>query len=437
MTRPRSTPRLSTAPARFASGLLVCLLLVLAVPAAAQAEFQTITAQARAANAEWLPWAPPPPGRPAAVCLIDTGVDLNPDTETNVIERIALDGGDGGNASPSNHGTHMAMAMGAPVNDWGMVGAWPLVRIVSVRAAERGRDTFPFGNYARAIQACQDRAPDLGIKVIALALGGDDASVTVEEQRRLQDYVRRARHDGMNVVAAGGNHGGLPNLPAALDPVFSVGASNSVAALCTFSALPTDVTAPGCGLDGATALGGPTVGGEGTSQASVFVASILAALRSYRPDLDPKDAEALVASSSVAGLDVAATFRSVSLDWLVTRGSASAPHPAPTVREPEIGQGLSEVSVARSKEMPKPIVRVRARSGGRTLLEFLNRPSGATVVVTVVRKAGEFRMRSSVIKKRTSRVIVRRAWVRLGLAYRNGFWTSRAISIARSRASER
>src|SRR3954454_13630341 len=107
----------------------------------ADAEYKTTTSQAVAAHAEWLPYAPPPPNGAAAVCLVDTGVDLNPDTASNVIARIALDGGDPSDLSDSKHGTEMAMVMGAPINGWGMVGAWPQVRIVSVRlatAAARG-----------------------------------------------------------------------------------------------------------------------------------------------------------------------------------------------------------------------------------------------------------------------------------------------------------
>src|SRR3954470_3731341 len=103
----------------------------------ATAEYKTTTAQALAAHAEWLPYAPPPPNGAAAVCLVDTGVDLNPDTASNVIARIALDGGDPSDLSDSKHGTQMAMVMGAPINDWGMVGAWPGLRILSVRLAAR------------------------------------------------------------------------------------------------------------------------------------------------------------------------------------------------------------------------------------------------------------------------------------------------------------
>src|SRR3954468_13634887 len=125
-----------------AATLAAGLALMTAPPA--RAEYKTTTSQALAAHAEWLPYAPPPPNGPAAVCLVDTGVDLNPDTASNVIARIALDGGDPSDLSPSKHGTQMAMIMGAPINDWGMVGFWPGVRIVSVRASSWGDDRFDF-----------------------------------------------------------------------------------------------------------------------------------------------------------------------------------------------------------------------------------------------------------------------------------------------------
>src|SRR3954452_2062479 len=135
--------------------MLACLLGTTATIATgaqpAAAEYKNVTAQALAAHAEWLPYAPPPPNGPAAVCLVDTGVDLNPDTASNVIARIALDGGDPSDLSPSKHGTQMAMVMGAPINDWGMVGFWPAVRIVSVRAFTSSEQAVPLVAYKNGI----------------------------------------------------------------------------------------------------------------------------------------------------------------------------------------------------------------------------------------------------------------------------------------------
>src|SRR4051794_12315580 len=143
---------------RRAAALLACLLGTAAPIATgaqpAAAEYKNVTAQALAAHAEWLPYAPPPPNEPAAVCLVDTGVDLNPDTTPTVIDRVALDGGDPSDLSPSKHGTQMAMVMGAPMNGWGMVGFWPGVRIVSVRASRPGAETLPFAAYTNGIEEC-------------------------------------------------------------------------------------------------------------------------------------------------------------------------------------------------------------------------------------------------------------------------------------------
>src|SRR4051795_12757389 len=120
----------------------------------ADAEYKTTTSQALAAHAEWLPYAPPPPNGAAAVCLVDTGVDLNPDTASNLVARIALDGGDPSDLSPSKHGTQMAMVMGAPINGWGMVGFWPAVRIVSVRAFYSDVQPAPLVAYKNGVDRC-------------------------------------------------------------------------------------------------------------------------------------------------------------------------------------------------------------------------------------------------------------------------------------------
>ena len=123
---------------------------------------------------------------------MDTGVDLNPDTASNVIARIALDGGDPSDLSPSKHGTQMAMVMGAPINDWGMVGFWPAVRIVSVRASGEGERPISFVSYTNGLRACQERLDDQQIRVVEFALGGSSPP-TEEEERDFANAVFRAR----------------------------------------------------------------------------------------------------------------------------------------------------------------------------------------------------------------------------------------------------
>jgi hypothetical protein len=155
-------------------------LATIAAPAtsARAAESTWPTAQATAANAEWVPYLDPPP-KPAAICLVDSGVNITPDTPADspdgpIVKRLALDGGTGeaaGTTWEALHGTRMAMVAGAPMNDWGTVGMWPGVRIVSVRAMPMGETTFPFDVYTQAVSVCRAWAPRTGIAVVNLSLG--------------------------------------------------------------------------------------------------------------------------------------------------------------------------------------------------------------------------------------------------------------------------
>jgi hypothetical protein len=53
----------------------------------------TVTAQAQQANATFLAYAPPPTGGAGALCLVDTGVNTNPDTNPGLIGSYAIDNG--------------------------------------------------------------------------------------------------------------------------------------------------------------------------------------------------------------------------------------------------------------------------------------------------------------------------------------------------------
>jgi hypothetical protein len=82
------------------------------------AETPVPVAQATADHGEFLPFARPP-AAPVGVCLVDTGVDLNPDIRSAVICRETIGGGPGGDADPAKHGTLMAMMMAAAYgNNW-------------------------------------------------------------------------------------------------------------------------------------------------------------------------------------------------------------------------------------------------------------------------------------------------------------------------------
>jgi hypothetical protein len=117
------------------------------------------TPQAAAAHAEFLLQAPPPP-EPGTVCVIDTGVTPLPDTESQIVERIAIDGGtpDDVYHSPddplSGHGTFVAATIASQVDGYGSAGIWPHAKIISVRVFPRAGVGATPADYRAAIAEC-------------------------------------------------------------------------------------------------------------------------------------------------------------------------------------------------------------------------------------------------------------------------------------------
>ncbi len=94
------------------SAIAAALALAAATPTSpAQAQELALTAQAVAAHAEFLTQAPPPPVQ-GVLCLVDSGVDLNPDTEPNLIGRESVFDGTVDDVTPYHHGTYVAMVAG-------------------------------------------------------------------------------------------------------------------------------------------------------------------------------------------------------------------------------------------------------------------------------------------------------------------------------------
>src|SRR3954451_23531464 len=239
--RQRTVPRPGkTGLRRLAVAAAALAAAVVLAPAAMADESAMPTTQATAYNADWVPYLDPP-AKPAAVCLVDSGVNITPDTppdspEGPIVKRLALDGGSGLAANSTwegLHGTRMAFVGAAPVNGWGAVGFWPGARIVSIRAMPTDETDFPFENYSRALVLCTKNAASLNIVAINLSLGcecqayGDDLT-------RLDDQITRAHANDESVVGAAGNNGGAVASPANASGVFAVAAQGPTG-LCDFS----------------------------------------------------------------------------------------------------------------------------------------------------------------------------------------------------------
>jgi hypothetical protein len=312
----------------------------LAFPAAASATATpAVTAQAQAADAAFLAYAPPPSGPPGALCIVDTGVSSNPDTASGLIGSYALDNGPTSDADPAGHGTIEAMIAGAVGN--GMIGAWPQLKIVSVRATNdpgAGQEpTYYFNDYYNGMNDCNGAPSADHVKAVLLALSST-IPPSADQAVNFATAVANLAQKGIAVIAAAGNdNGGAVEQPAAQPGVLAVGAGTAqpgtlsntpVGTPCSFSAMQgPSVYAPGCGLNQAQPFTDqPLCCGDGTSQASAFAAAVVVALMSYDPTLTYTQAENLLVQTAKNGnLDVAAAFIADGLQAIVAAGNASVP----------------------------------------------------------------------------------------------------------------
>jgi len=372
--------------------LLLAFVVVIAIAGmaggTARAE-TTVTAQAAIANAEFLAGVPPQPSA-SAICLVDTGVDSTPDTAA-VETRISLWDDTVDDMSPTKHGTHLATMMAAPANGWGMVGIWPGARVVSIRANVLGADAFTVASYFQGMRRCRGVAAHYGIKTILLALGSDEPLTDAERSMLEDEVVTATRADLVVVTAAGNTSGGPVTAPANLDGVFSVGGAAADGTRCAISAVGAHLHAPGCGLDAIRADGAPTAGVQGLSEAAAVVATTIAALRAYRPDLSAEAATQLLLDHSVAApagavLDVEAAFRAAGLDALVGPAAATRPR-APSRTSTRSSSAPLPDLTARAIRLPRPRVLVR-RSPKGISVKVKNRTRDVAVEVAVTARAG-------------------------------------------------
>jgi hypothetical protein len=325
--------------------LLMSMLLALsgalggATSAGAEEVFTGQAAAARATESTWIP----APQRRAAVCIVDTGAgnagNANPDL-ANVVARFAVDNGLPDDLSDDHHGTRMSMIASAPLNAFGMVGASPSIDVVSVRASRDGA-TFGSADLTTAIQMCSNKHTTYNIKVISLSLGGPiNTGLDLASMGAMQNAVDNARRVGIAVVAAAGNHPGSVDWPAGYAPVLAVGAADNEGAMCPFAASgpEVDLWALGCPQDIALPDGRPAWA-SGSSEATAFVAGVLAQLRGLNSELGVEEAQQLLTfrartTPSGPSLDVDAAFRAAGLSAQLATGRAAIP-PATAPSPPE------------------------------------------------------------------------------------------------------
>jgi len=441
-------------PSRIPTALTLAALGLAGAAGPARAEKFPVTQQAASARAAFLAYAPAP-AQIAGLCLVDSGVNLTPDTQAAISSRAALDGGPVDDVDPARHGTLMAMVAAAPLNDFGMVGAWPAARITSLRAQRADASPYSVADYVNATNRCTREAPQTGVKVINLSLGGQ-GQLTTGSEEAIDDAILRARQLNINVVAAAGNSGAALDAPASRPLAFAVGASTADSALCDFSARGEglDLAAPGCALNVALPDTGEPATASGTSHSAVFVAAVLAALRSYRRDLDPAAAEELLQRTARPGpagaliLDVEAAFAAAGLQSVIDAGRARIPTGAATpTTPPGTTKSSSPSGLAPTRDhghtperaiataaLTRPSARASYRRG-ILRLRLRRRPKAAVLRVEVFALARNgLVLRTRTLRRSSSTVTLRLPrWDHLVLSYEDLYGERRDSTMVRLR----
>ncbi len=365
----------ATTRTRLAGGLALAALTLALTASAAVAASPIITRQATSANAVFLAYAPAPPAAAKALCLVDSGVNATPDTTPGLVSATALDGGTGADVDPLWHGTIDAAIAGGAGH--GVLGAWPQLKIVSVRATDipspGQKPTFQFDDYTAAIKDCAEREIS-GVQIAAIALPLSSViPPTPDQVQEFAEAVALAHGKGISILAAAGNEPGPVQLPGSQPGILAVGAGNRGTIPCSFSPT-TGLTffAPGCGLDQIDTAGNAFCCGNGTSQASAFAAGVLVALRSYDPALTATRAvELLLTTTHNNGqLDATAAFRAAGLGAIVDAGNAATPK-APVVVAPPPPPAIAV------RRVPRPSVRSVTWRRGVLTIRLKSIPKGA------------------------------------------------------------
>jgi hypothetical protein len=380
----------TTAKTTLAAAAVLLALFAMAAPAAGD-DVSLPTAQASAMHSEFLAQAPTP-ATPGVTCVVDTGVNSNPDTDASVIDRQTVYPGDGTDGDPdAHHGTYLAMNIAAPANGWGMVGIAPQTRILSIRAIDNGAHSFVSSAYDQGLNRCVQAKINDGVNVTTalLALGHADTDSSADGQA-VQTRIDQARAHGISVVAAAGNDRGGVQWPARYGPAFAVGASDANGGFCDTASRGTtlDLSALGCGDDSALWDTGEPGTIDGSSTSAGLVAGVLTALRAYKPELTADQAEQLLVSTgnSVGDgkvINVAAAFRAAGLGAMVDAYHPLPPQTPPMPAVITVGTICPDGGVLSCQ---KPKLAAGKRTHGKVTLTVTSLPSGAFLQARVKRR---------------------------------------------------
>jgi thermitase len=240
------------------------------------------------------------------VAVVDTGIALtHPEFTGRLASGWDYVNNDGDPSDDQGHGTHVAGILAAAINNQGVVGIAPNVKLMPIKVLDSSSQASgTWANISLGIRY----AADNGAKIVNLSLGGTSYSAA------LLDAIRYATGRGLVVVAAAGNQGSnITFYPAYFEETIAVGATDELDEWWTLSnyANWVDVSAPGSSIwsaywDKTTSTN--TYGWlSGTSMATPHVSGLAALLWSYQPAFSAADIRAIIQQTAVdkgtAGFD--------------------------------------------------------------------------------------------------------------------------------------
>nr|WP_243449919.1 S8 family serine peptidase [Neobacillus terrae] len=211
------------------------------------------------------------------VAVVDRGVQVNhPDLAGKIVSPIDILTGKT-TFSPSEHGTHVAGIIAASINNTGVAGIAPNVKIMPVNVFQ--------GEYANVYDIVNGiyYAVNHHANIINLSLGSPDYSYA------LDNAVQYAASKGVLVIAAAGNEStSRDTYPASFKTVTGVSATDSNDKITSFSNFGNyiDLSAPGESIY-STISGSSYQWMSGTSMAAPVVSGAAALILSKNPSLSP------------------------------------------------------------------------------------------------------------------------------------------------------
>lgn len=355
--------------------IAVCLISLgaLVTPSAARAEDQP--AILKAYDLDWIErvreeaWPQPKLQRPI-ICLLDTGVDITPDTpadnpEGPIVARLALDGGTGlaqGTTWEHQHGTQMASIIAAPRNGYGTVGVFPQARIVSIRVTDRTKDEVyitPDG-MRRGVRSCANWSAAAGLRIAVVVMAESNYEQRKVDLGAWQDAAQVATDSDALFIAAAGNQADADVVaPAAVGEILTISAGDEKGQPCSFLAglvQQKAVRGPGCASTGWL---------PGSSAATAAVGAFAAAMVTRAPALKPAVVRQGLVSAllpaegavgRVSGAGARDSFSGFVDDVPVTQAS-SKPYVSPLSEEADA------TSVIPRTSLWKPRIRARWHRG--------------------------------------------------------------------------